>query len=180
MRVEKNKLPIGIISASLLMLSGLIAAACSSAEPPKGLDNEESNINGDQKKETESAKLPNDPPPAADKEQPPAADPDQKAVDQSPKSGTACVTACEAKFPNGLRLGQDIDSCMVQKCTKACAADGDGQVHSAKTRDCRHGVGTHNADCSECVATSCCQVWDKCFDNDECKALNDCASKCAP
>jgi hypothetical protein len=182
MRVENNnKLRIAIMVAGLLG-GATFLVACASADPPKGLDGDESNVT--ENKNTDSAKLPDDPPPPADTKQDPAAaatDPDKKAPDtQSPKTGSACIAACEAQFPNGLKLGQDIDSCMSQKCTKACAADGDGQVHGAKTRDCRHGVGTHNENCSECVAASCCQVWDRCFDNAECKALNDCASQCAP
>ena len=101
------------------------------------------------------------------------------AGDSGKPTHEQCIAACEAQYPAGSTKGKAIDDCMSTKCSAECAsADPDGQIHGPTSGDCKNGVGTPSATCSQCVVANCCTVWDSCFGDTQCKSLNECASAC--
>lgn len=88
-----------------------------------------------------------------------------------------CIAACEAKHPQGAKLGKAIDTCWASSCT-ACLAMEDGALKPPTSGSCKTDVFTPSAACSTCTAQRCCSAWDACFGNADCVALNKCSVAC--
>lgn len=88
-----------------------------------------------------------------------------------------CIAACEAKYPNGAKLGQAIDACWAKSCA-ACENMESGPLQTPTSGSCKNEVATPSAACSTCTAKNCCAAWDACFSNAECTALNACSIAC--
>jgi hypothetical protein len=100
-------------------------------------------------------------------------------ADDGGGSPNDCIAACEAKHPAAAKKNKEIDACFMASCAAACEKpDPDGQIHGPTGTDCKSPVGTPSAACSTCVAKNCCAVWDGCFGDAECQALNACATAC--
>jgi hypothetical protein len=97
----------------------------------------------------------------------------------SPSSAISdCIAACEGKWPAAATLGRAIDQCWSQSCSSTCQGIGTGGALGPDHGSCKTDVKTPSAACSTCTVQHCCAVWDACFSNADCVALNACSIAC--
>jgi hypothetical protein len=134
--------------------------------------------------QTDSAELTAEPAPTEDAAPPPASlgatkDAGADAADAAPvkQEPTACIAACEAKYPGGATKAKTIDKCWADNCGSCQAVKG-VTLYPAANNACQTGVYTLAATCSQCTSDWCCWAWDACFGDAECKSLNACTNAC--
>ena len=89
-----------------------------------------------------------------------------------------CIAACEAKYPAAAVKGHAIDQCWSQSCSTTCDGIGTGGEFGPSAGSCQTEVKTPSAACSTCTVQHCCSVWDACFSDADCVALNKCSIAC--
>lgn len=94
------------------------------------------------------------------------------------KDVQACLSACEAKFPNGAAKARMIDQCWADNCGSCQNMPPAAPVGPDDGSQCNTPVYTPSADCSKCTVDACCWAWDGCFQDAECNSLNACADAC--
>jgi hypothetical protein len=102
-----------------------------------------------------------------------------------------CEQACEQDHPKGLVEDRALLSCWEAHCRTSCitpitqtadagdAGDaGDGGAVGDAGSSCTTDVVTERSACDDCTRSHCCAVWDTCFQDPDCVALNACYQTC--
>jgi len=79
----------------------------------------------------------------------------------------------------GKMLGAQIDACWQQSCSAQCNdLPVTGKDQGPASGNCQQPVLTPAEICSQCTVDHCCAVWNACFGNNDCVALNQCSVAC--
>lgn len=94
-----------------------------------------------------------------------------------PTTLDACIAQCESQHATGARVSADIDTCWADNCVE-CQNMPPGPIVGTGGADCKQPVWTPSQACSQCTVRACCENWDACFGNNDCKALAACSDAC--
>lgn len=122
------------------------------------------------------------------------ASPEPPAEDSGVLTPEQCEAKCKADMPAAAAKYEAVDVCWAAKCKGPCVDGtgvfdageagtdaGDGGTNDGGTDLCAttYSSGSDQA-CDDCTEAFCCPSWDGCFNDDSCKAYNECVGDCNP